>query len=67
MPSRVGSNAFQRQERGQLTHPPLGAVERSGVKPEDVDEVFFGNVLSAGYVLPRPFTLEISKVNCPVS
>jgi acetyl-CoA C-acetyltransferase len=25
-----------------------GAVERSGVKPEDVDEVFFGNVLSAG-------------------
>ncbi|KAL6852016.1 Thiolase, N-terminal domain-containing protein [Trichoderma novae-zelandiae] len=24
-----------------------GAVERSGVKPEDVEEVFFGNVLSA--------------------
>ncbi|KPM45891.1 Acetyl-CoA acetyltransferase [Neonectria ditissima] len=25
-----------------------GAVERAGIKPEDVDEVFFGNVLSAG-------------------
>lgn len=25
----------------------VGAVERSGVKPEDVEEVFFGNVLSA--------------------
>ncbi|KAM0524148.1 hypothetical protein ACHAPE_001406 [Trichoderma viride] len=24
-----------------------GAVERSGIKPEDVEEVFFGNVLSA--------------------
>ncbi|GAB0133246.1 erg10, acetyl-CoA C-acetyltransferase [Epichloe bromicola] len=25
-----------------------GAVERAGIKPEDVDEVYFGNVLSAG-------------------
>jgi acetyl-CoA C-acetyltransferase len=25
-----------------------GAVQRAGIKPEDVDEVFFGNVLSAG-------------------
>ncbi|KAG5926194.1 erg10, acetyl-CoA C-acetyltransferase [Claviceps africana] len=25
-----------------------GAVERAGIKPEDVEEVFFGNVLSAG-------------------
>ncbi|TWU76169.1 erg10, acetyl-CoA C-acetyltransferase [Metarhizium rileyi] len=27
---------------------PVGAVERAGIKPEQVDEVFFGNVLSAG-------------------
>ncbi|KAG5974014.1 erg10, acetyl-CoA C-acetyltransferase [Claviceps digitariae] len=25
-----------------------GAVERAGIKPEDVEEVYFGNVLSAG-------------------
>ncbi|KAM3451131.1 hypothetical protein MY3296_005503 [Beauveria thailandica] len=25
-----------------------GAVERAGIKPEEVDEVYFGNVLSAG-------------------
>lgn len=25
-----------------------GAVERAGIKPENVDEVFFGNVISAG-------------------
>ncbi|KFH44424.1 Acetyl-CoA acetyltransferase-like protein [Hapsidospora chrysogenum ATCC 11550] len=25
-----------------------GAVQRAGIKPEDVEEVFFGNVLSAG-------------------
>ncbi|OAA80975.1 acetyl-CoA acetyltransferase [Akanthomyces lecanii RCEF 1005] len=26
-----------------------GAVERAGIKPEEVDEVYFGNVLSAGF------------------
>ncbi|OAQ98151.1 hypothetical protein LLEC1_01500 [Akanthomyces lecanii] len=26
-----------------------GAVERAGVKPEEVEEVYFGNVLSAGF------------------
>ncbi|KKA26239.1 hypothetical protein TD95_000060 [Thielaviopsis punctulata] len=29
-------------------HAVKGAVERAGVKPESVDEIFFGNVLSAG-------------------
>ncbi|KAL3958413.1 hypothetical protein ACCO45_006575 [Purpureocillium lilacinum] len=31
-----------------------GAVERAGIKPEDVEEVFFGNVLSAKYPWPGP-------------
>jgi acetyl-CoA C-acetyltransferase len=32
-----------------IAHVFLAAVERSGIKPEDVEEVFFGNVLSAKY------------------
>lgn len=28
----------------------VAAVERAGIKPEDVEEVFYGNVLSAKYV-----------------
>ena len=31
-----------------LTSFDLGAVSRAGIKPEDVEEVYFGNVLSAG-------------------
>lgn len=32
-----------------LTTHAIAAVERAGIKPENVDEVFFGNVLSAKY------------------
>lgn len=30
----------------------IGAVQRAGIQPYDVEEVYLGNVLSAGSVLP---------------
>jgi acetyl-CoA C-acetyltransferase len=32
---------------GQLSNILIAAVERAGLKPEDVEEVFVGNVMSA--------------------
>lgn len=43
-PSRVSPPASSRPT--PLTYQ--GAVERAGIQPSDVDEVYFGNVLSAG-------------------
>jgi acetyl-CoA C-acetyltransferase len=42
----------------------IAAVERAGIKPEDVEEVFFGNVLSAKYVKLKDYTgLLLRKIS----
>ena len=42
----------------------IAAVERvPEVKPEDVEEVIFGNVLSAGYDGPCPSPFRLSELN----
>ncbi|KAH0593997.1 hypothetical protein MHUMG1_08320 [Metarhizium humberi] len=41
---------------------PVGAVERAGIKPEQVEEVFFGNVLSAGFPYKSPAWLIICSL-----
>jgi acetyl-CoA C-acetyltransferase len=51
--ARTPMGAFQGDFKN-VTAPELGAaairaaVDRAGIKPEDVDEVIMGNVLSAG-------------------
>ena len=60
--SRTAMGGFQ-GSLSSLTAPELGAaviresIQRAGVKPEQVDEVIFGCVLSAGigqYLLVKP-------------
>jgi hypothetical protein len=42
----------------ELTHF-IAAVERAGLKPEDVQEVFVGNVLSAKYELSHQYSSHL--------
>ncbi|KAJ2958287.1 hypothetical protein NQ176_g11192 [Zarea fungicola] len=35
-----------------------GAVERAGIKADEVEEVYFGNVLSAGYEFYIPLSIR---------
>jgi acetyl-CoA acetyltransferase len=43
-------------------HAVKSAVEKAGIKLTDVEEVFFGNVLSAKYA-PAPFPRSFSPLN----
>jgi acetyl-CoA C-acetyltransferase len=44
-----------------------GALERSGVKPEQVDEVIMGNVVSAGRRATRRSSSPAASNRCPTS
>lgn len=43
---------------GRLIKPPAALQRIPEIKPSDVEEVFFGNVISAGYVKRYRFTLH---------
>jgi acetyl-CoA C-acetyltransferase len=52
-PSKVCSHTVGLPSAIVLIWNPPAAVERAGLKPEDVQEVFVGNVLSAKYESPN--------------
>jgi acetyl-CoA acetyltransferase len=62
---QLGSHAIKGREHtwssftcGRLIKP-LAALQRvPEIKPSDVEEVFFGNVISAGYAKKHRFTLH---------
>lgn len=59
-PLTVASRSLSSLSATQLgAHSIKAAVEKAGIKPSDVEEVFFGNVLSAKYAYP-PRRLPLS-------